>query len=350
MKYILKFWLNYGKGWLKTKLTQSNHQDRPRLYRDIGILNPTIGTYNLGDLIIYQSVYEILRSIYNEAIFSDFPTQLHTCYDAMALMQEKDLLFVAGTNLLSSNLEEKHQWKVHRGVKKYLNNRVILMGCGWWQYQGAPNRYTVDIYRNLLSDNFLHSVRDQYTADKLFDIGFKNVVNTSCPTLWTLTSDKCAKIPQSKAQNVITTLTFYKKNPKIDRHMLDILSNNYKKVYLWIQGLNDAYYYKEILHQSDNNIEVLPPTLEAFDSMASEQSIDYIGTRLHAGIRALQHNVRSMIISVDNRAHELGKDVNLNVVDRNNLEQILTFIENDYVTDIRLPQNNITNWLSSLKK
>ena len=51
-----------------------------------------------------------------------------------------------------------------------------------------------------------------------------------------------------------------------------------------------------------------------------QYNIEYIGTRLHGGIRALQHGRRTMIIAVDGRAMEKKKDIHLPVVDRNTLD------------------------------
>ncbi len=345
MKY-LKFLKIYYKGYLKAHLrSPSINDDKP--YKDIGILNPAIGTSNLGDLIIYESVYNNLRKIYPKDLVTNFPTQIHTSFDAMSLMRERDLLFISGTNLLSSNLETKLQWKIHRGHKKFLKNKVVLFGCGWWQYQDEINSYTKDIYETVFNKEVLHSARDQYTVDKLKNIGIENVVNTTCPTLWNITPEKCKLIPKVKGEEVVTTLTFYHKNAVLDYRMLEILSKNYKKVHLWIQGMNDVHYYNEI-NSGFKNIELLPPTMEAFDKILLNTNIDYVGTRLHAGVRALQNNVRTLILAVDNRALEIGKDVNLNVIKRENVEDSLEFINNDYQTDIKLPLENIERWKKSL--
>ena len=294
MKY-LNFLKKYYKGYLKAHLRNPIFNDNKQ-YKDIGILNPAIGTTNLGDLIIYESVYNILREIYPDDLFTNFPTQLYTSFDAMSLMREKDLLFISGTNLLSSNLETRHQWKIHRGHKKFLKNKVVLFGCGWWQYQGEINSYTKKIYETVLSKDVLHSARDQYTVDKLKSIGIENVVNTSCPTLWSITPEKCKLIAKVKGEEVVTTLTFYHKNAELDYRMLEILSQSYKKVHLWIQGMNDVHYYNEI-NLGLKNIELLPPTMEAFDKILLNTNIDYVGTRLHAGVRALQNNVNHRVFT-----------------------------------------------------
>ena len=92
----------------------------------------------------------------------------------------------------------------------------------------------------------------------------------------------------------------------------------------------------------------MPPTIEAYNEILRKPKIDYIGTRLHAGVRALQNNVRTLILAVDNRAIEIGKDVNLNVIKREDVEDSLFFITNNYITDIKLPQENINKWIDSL--
>ena len=349
IKY-LKFLSGYYKACLKANIKaylnrQYIYDSKP--FKDIGILNPSIGTSNLGDLIIYESVYNNLREMYPNDLLTNFPTQFHTAFDAMSLMSEKELLFVSGTNLLSSNLEAKYQWKIHNGHKKFLKHKVVLFGCGWWQYQDEINNYTKDIYKSVLNDKVLHSARDQYTVDKLKKIGIDNVVNTTCPTLWGMTSEKCKLIPRNKGEEVLTTLTFYHKDRKLDYRMLEILSKHYNKVYLWVQGINDLPYFNEI-DSGFKNIELLPPTMEAFDKALQKRNVDYIGTRLHAGIRALQNTARTLILAVDNRALEIGRDVNLNVIKREDVECVLEFIKNEYTTEIKLPLDNIKRWKKSI--
>src|SRR5690606_28898415 len=101
-----------------------------------------------------------------------------------------------------------------------------------------------------------------------------NVVNTSCPTLWDLNPQRCKEIPVSKANEVVTTLTFYHKNSQHDKTMLRILSENYDKVHLWIQGINDFHYYNEI-QENFQNIEFVPPTIEAYNALLEKGNIDY---------------------------------------------------------------------------
>lgn len=72
------------------------------------------------------------------------------------------------------------------------------------------------------------------------------------------------------------------------------------------------------------------------------RNIDYIGTRLHAGIRALQNSVRSFIIGIDNRAIEMANDC-LPVLNQHNLSELTTLIK-DYSLDLTIPFENINQW------
>jgi len=340
-KELIKF---YIKNFTRRCSTRSDFE-----YLDIGIINPAIGTSNLGDLIIYESIMKELRCHYPDDLFTNYPSQFHTAYDLKKMMAEKDYLFVSGTNLLSSNMDRQYQWKVNSGHKRFLANKVILCGVGWWQYQKKPNRYTRDLYKKLFNSDHLHSVRDSYTKNMLKSIGIHNVVNTTCPTLWGLTPDLCSQIPTEKSPSVVTTLTFYKAAPDLDKRMLDILVDKYEKVYLWVQGLEDVKYLKEIFPQF-NKIHLIPPTIEAYDNILNDPTVEYVGTRLHAGARSLQKGVRTLILAVDNRAIEIGKDINLNVIKRGNFEQMVTFIDNSYKTNINLPSENIAMWQQNLPK
>lgn len=345
--YLKNYYKAYLKSYLKSYLKLSQNGGSSGEYLDIGILNPTIGTSNLGDFIVHESVYKYLREVYPKDVFTNFPTQLYTSFDTKYIMSQKDLLFVAGTNLLASNLEKRMQWKISHSHRPFLKNKVVLFGCGWWQYQQAPNSYTAKIYQSILNRELLHAVRDNYTAEKLHSIGIKNVINTTCPTLWGLSPDRCRNVPIQRKDKVITTLTSYNKDRADDLKMLELLSKSYDTVFLWMQSYEDVQYLNELKPKIDN-IKIIPPTLEAFDAVLAQESVDYIGTRLHAGVRALQNNIRTLILAVDNRAIEIGEDTNLNVIRRDQVEEISSFIRGEYITNIKLPHENILAFKKSL--
>ena len=134
------------------------------------------------------------------------------------------------------------------------------------------------------------------------------------------------------------------KDVATDKALIKVLVKNYKKVYFWIQGSDDLEYFKSL--HSGENIEIIPPTLEAYDRILENvNSLDYIGTRLHAGIRALQKKVRTIIVGIDNRAIEKSKDINLKIILRDDIEDKLELmLKEEFKTDIRLPIASIEKW------
>ena len=84
--------------------------------------------------------------------------------------------------------------------------------------------------------------------------------------------------------------------------------------------------------------------MRSFDELLEKNEIDYIGTRLHAGIRAIQKKRRALILSIDNRATEMSNDICMNVVPREAADRIEFFITSEYKTAIKIPQQNIDAW------
>lgn len=309
----------------------------------IALFNPWIASSNSGDQIIYEAVFKIISTILPEAHIINFQTQDIVSNYSIRLANDCHLRIVGGTNLLSSNMLKYKQWKINV-IQSLLLKPVILMGVGWWQYQSNPDFYTKTILKNILSKDFLHSVRDNYTAEKLRSIGFSNVVNTGCPTMWGLTSKHCESIPVSKSNKAIVTITDYKPNYQLDREFLLCIVNNYQEVFLWPQGMNDVHYFHSL---GIDGITILPHSIKYFDDHFSDiNKPDFIGTRLHAGIRALQHQARALIIAVDNRAIEISKDTGLHVVNRGNNEAVEAWIKSPVPTRIVLNLNEINKWKS----
>lgn len=311
----------------------------------IGIMDPTVGTSNQGDFIIKDAVSQHVASLFPNAFFTNYPSQLHRQLDTVLQQRDNEqLLFVAGTNLLSSNMDFYYQWKIGPLDARFLKNRYVLFGVGWWQYQSTPNAYTRWLYQNVLSTQYLHAVRDSYSEQKLREAGIDNVLNTSCPTLWNMTPDRCRAIPTRRATDVVTTLTFYHKHPQHDKQLLDQLLRNYRRVYVWIQGVRDLEYLNELNYAAEERLIAVAPSLRAFDAVLQQPDIEYVGTRLHAGVRALQHGNRMLILAVDNRALEISRDTNLNVIPREEVDRVADFIDGEYQTLIRLPEEAINRW------
>ncbi|MBE9091821.1 hypothetical protein IQ232_19440 [Microcystis aeruginosa LEGE 11464] len=97
-------------------------------------------------------------------------------------------------------------------------------------------------------------------------------------------------------------------------------------------------------------IEILERSLTAFDDLLKSTVIDYVGTRLHGGIRALQNSRRAFIIAVDNRALEISKDTQLPVTHRNNLSTLSENINKNFEFTLKINRINIEKFKTNLNK
>ncbi len=186
-------------------------------------------------------------------------------------------------------------------------------------------------------------MRDSFSERKLKSMGIVNVVNTGCPTMWCLTPEHCKGIPVQKAKNAICTITDYHRDAANDGAMLDILLKNYENVYLWLQGRDDLAYLTELGYQ--DKLILVPSTLEAYDAVLVQDDLDYVGTRLHAGIRALSKGHRSLVVSIDNRAACISADTGLPILKREDVPIALeNRLYNTIKTDLALPWDAITLW------
>lgn len=303
------------------------------------------GSDNLGDGIIMDYCEMQLKEILNDFYFIyKVPTHLEIGPQGYKLNKKSDYSIVCGTNILKTCIITNKGWRLY--LKDILNlKNLCLMGAGWGNYNSfKSDPYTRWAYKKILSRTLIHSVRDEYTKKRLEEIGIKNVLNTACPTMWNLTPEFCKSIPTSKSENVVTALTDYLPNPEKDKIMLEILHNNYNRIFFWTQQDKDIEYLQSLNLKFDINI--LNPTLKDYDNFLSNNNVDYIGSRLHGGIRALNHKIRSLIIGVDNRATEINKDTNLPFIHRDNIENLSIWINGNMATIINLPIDNINKWKS----
>ncbi len=305
------------------------------------IFDTSIGTTNLGDHIIMDSVNRIADELFKDDFVINVPTHFSLHPKDLLKLRKYDLGIVGGTNLLKNNTLNKSQWKVGLKDVSVLRHKAVLLGVGWWQYQDKPvSWYSRMMYRSLFSKKYLHAVRDNYTLQKLNDMGIKNVVNTGCPTVWGLDEPHCSQINPAKRDTVVTTITDYMRDTEKDRQMLEILKKHYRQVYVWIQGAKDRPYIESLT----TDIQYIAPKLSAFDSFLENEPCEYVGTRLHAGIRALQKKRKAIIIGIDNRALEMRNDIGLNVLERQRIELLEEQIHEEGSIKLYLDNDTIQRW------
>lgn len=317
--------------------------------KKIFLFEPSIASNNIGDQIIVESIKKELSKILYGNFCIELPTHTPISNRYMYFLGKPDMKFICGSNIIVENLNSiihLKQWMLNPLTMCHINNSIFI-GVGIQRYNPQMGFFTKHAYRKFFNKNFLHSVRDCYTERILKSIGIKNVINTGCPTMWSLTEDHCKNISKKKSVRVIFTLTDYSINPKRDNYLLFILKNKYQEVYFWPQGYNDYSYFKTLNNIKD--IQVVEPCLASYDALLERGNIDYIGTRLHGGIRALQKGIRTLIIGIDNRALELHNDFNLPVLKQDNIEQLPFMIDNTIEVNIHLPTQNISNFLIQFK-
>ena len=240
-------------------------------------------------------------------------------------------------------MENSRQWALPVAIENY--NNICFLGVGMQQIglELPMSSYTKRFLKYVMSSKCLHSVRDEETKSKLNEIGINNVVNTGCPTTWRLSESHCKSIPTTKGKNVVTTITDYMVDAEKDIYMLETLKNHYEKVFIWIQGQMDYQYLRTLLDLGP--YQIIPPSLEALDEVLYKENMDYIGTRLHAGIRSMNIGNRSLVIGVDNRARAMKHDINLPVIERDEMKvRLEEVIEQEWKTEIDLPIKEIERW------
>ncbi len=310
------------------------------------ILDTSLESDNCGDEIIMENCMMQLSSVLNTEKMIHIPTHREvTDFEKKELSASRGKI-LCGTNILSGHIRNYGLWKLPQDVSPFVN--TVLMGTGFDSNSLSFDKYTKAFFAAVLSKDYLHSVRDSFSEKKLKSMGIGNVVNTSCPTMWVLTPEKCKNIPVSKAEDIVCTFTDYNQNPDQDKMMMRILFECYNKVFFWVQGDNDLDYLRYLGY--DKKVVVIPKSLEAYDKVLSEHNIDYVGTRLHAGIRAMAFDRRSIIVSIDNRAECIAQDTNLVVVRRDDVEHILKQkINSEFRTELNLPWENILRWKNQFK-
>ena len=305
------------------------------------LLDTSRDSDNCGDQIIMQNCEEQLKGIIECEKVKRIPTHRYLTEAEKCDLLSASYKILCGTNILSGKMRQYGLWKLTEDISVYKN--TILMGVGFDSECEEYDLYTKRFLKTILAPDVLHSVRDRFSERILKKMGIKNVIYTGCPTMWKLTPEICKKIPRKKGKNVVCTLTDYCCDPEMDKKMVDILSYSYEKVYLWLQG-NGDYSYAQSLGL-DRKVIYISKDLREYDLILQKTELDYVGTRLHAGIRAISLGHRSIVIAIDNRARCIARDTGLMVLERTDIPlKLEKLIEASFFTNIALPIENISRW------
>lgn len=318
---------------------------------NILVFNPAIkdhkGTLNdnMGDCIIWSAVEQQLTAVFGPTTtITSISSHVPPDQNALRQIRAATHRFVGGTNLLGSAMRRERQWKVS-GKAMGFRYPAILMGVGWAGYQSKPDAFTKFFLKAILSRRYLHSVRDNHTENQLRSAGFKNVINTSCPTLWEWAGEPRVVNSQKPSDRVLLMLTDYRRDESLDRALIQLLAKQYEEIIFWPQGSEDPYYGSYLLFPIRNKVRILDRTMAAFEKfLAEEGQVDCVGTRLHGGIKCLKAGQRTLIIEVDNRAKEIAKDTGLPTVGRDDLKAVANWVEASQPCTVHVRKEPIDRW------
>lgn len=321
----------------------------------IALLDPALmdnnGTpsYNLGDLIIHESVMKLFDELFPGVEIRRVSSHIGITTKGKEVLNGSRLTFVGGTNILTSNIRKFTRLSPEKRRSQYIFpgfSNVVLIGAGWAKYEGRPDLYTTVYYNRILSPRYYQSLRDTYTSRKLNSFFRGKVMHTSCPTVWNLQDyDNRFKPEYNK---ILFTITDYDRDPETDSALLELLfQSGSREICFFPQGTNDEEYLTslDIVKKNRSKISILPHDFHSYISFVDGGAFNYIGTRLHGGIRCMQKQMPALIIGIDNRALEIKKDIGLNVADRHDLNIMRQWITGEYKPGkLSIPTENIRNW------
>lgn len=314
------------------------------------LINPRIKNNeespNRGDGIISRASKVQLRTLFPDYHIEEISSHNYPKLSDINKFISAEYIFVGGSNLLWFRIFPPASWKL--GIIYLLFARKInLLGVGWGSYEIKPNWWGKIICKLILNKKSFHSVRDDYTHKMLNKLGVYNVLNTGCHTTWNLKNSVSNQSEINQRKKVIFTLTDYRKDPHYDKMIYKKIKNTGKDLVFWIQGKNDLEYAKSLCL----DVEFLDLDSVQFINYLekNKSNLLYVGTRLHCGIACLEFNIPSIIISVDNRAREMGKDLSLPVINReefsDSFELNNLWSNNNFI----IKEKEIQEWKKSIK-
>ena len=321
--------------------------------KKVVIFDTAIATSNLGDEIILDSLKKELAFLLDDSFVMRFGSHVKNFGVKHSLVgdrktdfsYEADYKLILGTNLLSRDLRRSQgQWPIDN-LNSWLYWGSILAGVGTTYSEGRITAYSKKIYRRILRRDFAHSVRDDESKRFLESLGFQ-AINTGCPTLWGITPELCQKIPSKKAKRCVLSLSGFtdQLDREHDQMLLDILRQNYEELYFWCQTSLDESYLDTF-----DGVEEIPRiySLTKYEELLREGDIDYVGTRLHGGIYAIQHEVRTIVIAIDHRARGFNATNNVPICERQDIPtRLADMIQGEWQTEIIVDRTAIDSWKS----
>jgi polysaccharide pyruvyl transferase WcaK-like protein len=296
------------------EMVQDARQGMGRM-RHVHFLDTSVSSANRGDDIIVDCAKRQLMTVVGDAFISTSSSHDGPGRYSRRLLSRADLVFLLGSNALSASYRgSRFHWRVRWRDLPLLRGKVVLLGVGAHKRVEKVDWAQKTFLRYILSRDHLHSVRDR-DAGRILEACGLDYLNTSCPTLWDY--GDFPAVARRNSKSVCVTLTAGKPHAS-DLALLRILFATYEVVHFWPQQQDDLAYLLNLA--GDSAIRCVPGNLAAYDAFLSRERPDYVGTRLHGGIRALSRGCRTLIISIDNRARAMGAEVGIPTIERDRIE------------------------------
>lgn len=318
-----------------------------RAIRHVHLIDTAVASDNIGDEIIVEAIRNALLPIFEDCYVSTSSGHDGLGPFGRELAAQADIAILMGANSLSPRDQSKRRfvWAVQEEDERLLAGKVLLCGVGANRAFDVVEPAQIRFLKRVLSGLWTHSVRDSLGSQILSACGLASV-NTSCPTLWRY-AERQPVVPAKKADAVCFTLTKHKADPA-DLALVETLRRSYTRLYFWPQQPRDLDYLRELTALSD--VVVIPSNLRAYDRFLAETPVDVVGTRLHGGIRALSHGRRVLVVAIDNRATEIGRETGLPVIDRTDVPVDLSArVESAFPTRLTLPVAEIRAYLDQFR-
>ncbi len=103
-----------------------------------------------------------------------------------------------------------------------------------------------------------------------------------------------------------------------------------------------------LTYEHADEIRLVPAGLDGYRKFLREQDVDYVGTRLHGGIFAMQQGKRAVILKVDHRADDFAK-FGVIQIDQFDLSAVEERIYSEFTTEIKVDYRKITDWISQFR-
>ena len=325
--------------------------------KNILILDTSITSFNKGDDIIMECTRKELSPLLENAFEISLPTHVSPFHwyqvwrNSLYIQRiaRCDYKFVGGSNILIPDLLTHFpQWNINLFNYQPMKGCVLVgVGAGAGA-EGKMSRYTKHIYQRLLNQELFHSTRDERSKQYVERLGLK-AINTGCVTMWMLTPEFCATIPEQKADKVVFTLTASNHPQRKAQHqqLLDTLLRNYHEVWFWPQGVEDYGHFSKL--NDTASVRIIAANKQAYDDFLTQNDTDYVGTRLHGGVYAMRHGRRSIIIAIDERARSINAANNLNCIELDQMDDLEGLINSSFVTEVKMDYEKINSWKRQFK-